>query len=61
MNTSDAKSNWTVKKGKLKQRFAILTNDPLLLEEGKKEEILGNLEILNGQNREVINNNSEAN
>ena len=43
MNTTELKGKWDEQKGKLKQKFAALTDDDLLLVEGKKEENLENL------------------
>ena len=43
MNTTEAKGNWNEKKGKLKQRFAKVTDDDLMFEKGKKDEMLGKL------------------
>ena len=36
MNTTEAGGKWTEFKGKLKQKFATLTDDDLLFAEGKK-------------------------
>ena len=41
-------------KGKLKQRFAILTENDLLLVEGKQDEILGRLQFQLGKPKEEI-------
>lgn len=38
------KGNWDELKGKLKQKYAKLTDDDLLFVEGKEEELLGRLE-----------------
>jgi uncharacterized protein YjbJ (UPF0337 family) len=38
------KGNWNEMKGKLKQKYADLTEDDLLYEEGKEEELLGRLQ-----------------
>ena len=40
MNTTELKGNWLQQKGKLKQKFAVLTDSDLLYEQGKKEEML---------------------
>ena len=45
MNTTQVKGSWNEKKGKLKQKFAILTDNDLLFEEGKKDEMWGKLQI----------------
>lgn len=54
MNTTGMKGNWNEQKGKLKQMFAILTDDDLLLVEGKKEEMLGKLQIKLGKTKEEL-------
>lgn len=36
--------SWTEIKGKLKQKYASLTDDDLLYEEGQEEELLGRLQ-----------------
>ncbi|MGG9970893.1 CsbD family protein [Ferruginibacter sp. SUN002] len=45
MNTTELKGTWNEQKGKLKQKFAELTDNYLLYEEGKKDEMLGKLQI----------------
>ena len=42
MNTTEAKGNWNEQKGKLKQKFATLTDNDLMFEEGKKKRCLEN-------------------
>jgi uncharacterized protein YjbJ (UPF0337 family) len=54
MNTTEAKGNWNAQKGKLKQKFAILTDDDLLLVKGKKDELLGRLQIKLGKTKEEL-------
>lgn len=54
MNTTELKGNWDEQKGKLKQKFAILTDDDLLLVEGKHDEMLGRLQIKLGKTKEEI-------
>ena len=44
-NTTELKGNWAELKGKLKQQFATLTDDDLLFAEGKKDELVGRLQI----------------
>lgn len=48
------KGNWDVLKGKLKQKYAILTDDDLLFVEGKEDQLLGRLEKKIGQTKEEI-------
>lgn len=38
------KGSWNEVKGKLKQKYADLTDDDLLFEEGKEDELLGRLQ-----------------
>lgn len=54
MNTTQVKGSWNEKKGKLKQKFAILTDNDLLFEEGKKDEMWGKLQIKLGKTKEEI-------
>ncbi len=54
MNTTEAKGNWNVQKGKLKQKFANLTDDDLMFAEGKKDEMLGKLQIKLGKTKEEL-------
>ena len=44
MNKLNIKGNWNEVAGKLKQKFASLTDDDLLFAEGKDEELLGRLQ-----------------
>lgn len=44
MTTLKIKGNWTELKGRLKQKYASLTDDDLLFAEGKEDELLGSLE-----------------
>lgn len=54
MNTTEIKGNWNEQKGLLKQKFAILTDDDLLFTEGKKDEMLGRLQIKLGKSKEEL-------
>ncbi len=54
MNTTEIKGNWNEIKGKLKQKFATLTDNDLLLIEGKQDELLGRLQIKLGKTKEEI-------
>lgn len=54
MNTTTMQGNWNEQKGKLKQKFAQLTDNDLLLKEGKMEEMLGRLQIKLGKTKEEI-------
>ena len=54
MNTDELKENWEKQKGKLKQKFATLTNNDFLFTEGKKEEMIGKLQIKLGKSKEEL-------
>ncbi len=49
------KGNWNETKGKLKQKFAMLTDNDLLLVEGKQDELMGRLQLRLGKSKEDIN------
>jgi len=53
-NTTELKGNWNEQKGKLKQKFAFLTDNDLMFEEGKKEEMIGKLQIRLGKTKEEL-------
>jgi uncharacterized protein YjbJ (UPF0337 family) len=53
-NTTELKGNWNEIKGKLKQKFAMLTDSDLLLLEGKQDEMLGRLQVKLGKTKEEI-------
>ena len=46
------KGNWNEQKGKLKQKFAELTDDDLMFGEGKMDEMIGKLQIKLGKSKE---------
>ena len=54
MNTTELKGNWDQQKGKLKQKFATLTDNDLLFTVGKKEEMFGRLETKLGKTKEEL-------
>ena len=49
------KGNWNVIKGNLKQKWGDLTDDELLYEEGKEEELLGRIQKKTGETKDSIN------
>jgi len=53
-NTTELKGNWNETKGKLKQKFAMLTDNDLLLVEGKHDEMLGRIQAKLGKTKEEI-------
>lgn len=54
MNTTELKGNWDEQKGKLKKKFAVLTDNDLLFAEGKKDEMMGKLQIKLGKTKEEL-------
>jgi uncharacterized protein YjbJ (UPF0337 family) len=54
MNKLNVKGNWNEVAGKLKQKFANLTDDDLLFKEGKEEELLGRMQQKIGKTKEDI-------
>jgi uncharacterized protein YjbJ (UPF0337 family) len=54
-NITELKGNWKETKGKLKQKFALLTDSDLLLVECKQDEMLGRLQIRLGKTKAEIN------
>ncbi len=54
MNTTELKGNWNEQKGKLKQKFAALTDNDLTFAEGKKDEMLGKLQIKLGKTKDEL-------
>ena len=54
MNKIEVKGNWNEQKGKLKQKFAVLTDNDLLYEEGKQDEMYGKLQIKLGKSKDEL-------
>ena len=48
------KGNWNELKGKVKQKYAELTDDDLVYEEGKDDELLGRIQKRIGQTKEQV-------
>lgn len=53
-NLSEAQGNWNQTKGKLKQKFAMLTDNDFLLVCGKEDELLGRLQVKLGKTKEEL-------
>jgi uncharacterized protein YjbJ (UPF0337 family) len=53
-NITELKGNWNETKGKLKQKFAMLTDSDFLFLEGKQDELLGRLQARLGKTNEEI-------
>jgi len=54
MDTTQVKGNWNEHKGKLKQKFAMLTDNDLMFTEGKSDEMFGKLQIKLGKTKEEL-------
>lgn len=54
INLTELKGNWNETKGKLKQQFALLTDNDLLLVEGKEDELIGRLQVKLGKTKDEI-------
>jgi uncharacterized protein YjbJ (UPF0337 family) len=54
MTTLEIKGDWNIVKGKLKQKWARLTDDDLDYVEGEEEELLGRIQKRTGQTQEAI-------
>lgn len=54
MNTTTAKGDWNIMKGKLKQKWAKLTDDDLKDVEGRTDELIGRIQKRTGESREAI-------
>ncbi len=53
-NFTELQGNWNEIKGKLKQKFGMLTDSDLLFAEGKQDEMLGRLQTKLGRTKEEI-------
>ena len=56
MNTLEIKGDWNITKGRLKQKWATLTDNDLRYSEGRQEELFGRIQKLTGETREVVEN-----
>jgi uncharacterized protein YjbJ (UPF0337 family) len=53
-NLTELKGNWNEQKGKLKQKYAALTDNDLVFLDGKKDEMLGRLQIKLGKTKDEL-------
>ena len=53
-NSEEIEGNWNELKGKLKQKFADLTDDDLMHDEGKEDEMWGKLQQKLGKTKKEI-------
>jgi uncharacterized protein YjbJ (UPF0337 family) len=54
MNNLKMRGSWNEVKGRLKQKYADLTDDDLLFAEGKEEELFGRLQKKLGKSKEEL-------
>lgn len=54
MTKLSMKGTWNQVKGSLKQKYAQLTDDDLLFEEGKEDEVIGRIQKRTGESKENI-------
>lgn len=54
MSNLKLKGSWNELKGKAKQQYADLTDDDLLYEEGKEDELVGRLQTKTGKTRDEV-------
>ncbi|HEY5744585.1 MAG TPA: CsbD family protein [Chryseolinea sp.] len=60
MNKLTIKGSWNEAKGKLKQKYGMLTDDDLTFSEGKEDELLGRLQKRLGKTKEEIRKELES-
>jgi uncharacterized protein YjbJ (UPF0337 family) len=54
MNTTELKGRWNEIKGKIKKEYADLTDDDLLYEEGKEDELYGRIQQKIGKTKDEV-------
>jgi uncharacterized protein YjbJ (UPF0337 family) len=54
MSNLKLKGTWNEVKGKVKQQYADLTDDDLLYQEGKEDELVGRLQQKTGKTRDQV-------
>jgi uncharacterized protein YjbJ (UPF0337 family) len=54
MTKLEIKGDWNITKGKIKQKWAKLTDDDLQFVEGRQEELVGCIQKLTGETREAV-------
>ena len=54
MNTLEIKGDWNITKGKLKQKWAKLTDNDLQYVKGQQEELVGRIQKCTGETREAV-------
>ncbi len=54
MNKLEIKGDWNIAKGRLKQKFAQLTDNDLRYSRGQEDELLGRLQKLTGETEQEL-------
>jgi uncharacterized protein YjbJ (UPF0337 family) len=54
MTTLEIKGDWNITKGKLKQKWAGLTDSDLLFSRGAEDELIGRIQKRTGETREAV-------
>ena len=54
MNTLQFKGNWNIAKGKLKKKYASLTDDDFRYTEGQEDELIGRIQKRTGDTKELV-------
>ena len=54
MSVLEMRGNWNIIKGRLRQRWARLTDDDLQFVEGKERELIGRIQKRTGESREQV-------
>jgi uncharacterized protein YjbJ (UPF0337 family) len=54
MNTLEIKGDWNITKGKMKQKWAKLTDNDLTYTKGQEEELIGRIQKATGETREAV-------
>lgn len=54
MDKLEIKGNWNELKGKLKEKYAVLTDNDLAFEEGKEDQLIGQIQQKTGKTRDEV-------
>jgi uncharacterized protein YjbJ (UPF0337 family) len=54
MTTLEIKGDWNIARGRLKQKWAALTDDDLQYAGGRQEELVGRIQKRTGETREAV-------
>jgi uncharacterized protein YjbJ (UPF0337 family) len=54
MNTFHIRGDWNIAKGKLKKKYAQLTDNDLRYEEGQEDELIGRIQKRTGDTKEAV-------